>query len=489
MNRHGRKSNPTPTGHSWGQIDLSAGTLRSRGSSLRAVRGRYRLAVVALFAGAMVFASCSSVTNKSEPTSAVLTGTTSTELGTGVTAHTVKVGIALVNFKCIEQFVTAIRQNQNEYYNDYINYINAHGGVAGRRIVPDYQSYCPITNTQALSLCTQFTEDAHVFAVMGDFIDFSGDSQTCVARDHHTVLLTFDLTQAQINQSPPGLIVLPGQTPERADAVLLSLLKSAHTLSGKTVAVLGESDDQSAVQGSVEPGLKRLGVHMGSTAILDISGSDTSEAQTQLDSFIQRWKSEHVDALFVTGTEVASTQFMQKVRSEMPNVTLISDNNSTDLLGYAQQEQRAGIRPNPYQDMIVVGGPTPQEYDQSSNWKYCANIYKKETGKVAPNAVSVIPGPNGKTIDTYGAISDACQLLTEFQEIGNRVGHDLNNQNWVNTVDHFGSIRDVGAGQYASLHTGKYDDNDTFRLEKINSSIGTDGGIQAITPLKDVTSS
>jgi Periplasmic binding protein len=466
---------------------MNAGTPTPRGSNLRAVRRSHWLVAIALFVLAVMVASCSSAP-ETDSHSAVLTSSTSTALGTGVTAHTVKIGIAVVNFSCIEQFVNAIRENQDQIYDDYIKYINSHGGIAGRRIVPDFQSYCPITNTQALTLCTQFTEDAHVFAVMGDFIDFSGDAQTCVAKDHHTVLLTFDLTQAEMNQSPPGLIILPGQTPEREDAVLLSLLKSQHTLKGKKIAILSESDNESVVQSSVEPGLKRLGVAMGTTGILDISGSDTSEAQTQLDSFIQRWKSEHVNALFVTGTEVESTQFVQKVRSEMPNVMLINDGNSTDILGFAQQELRAGIHPNPYQGMIMVGGPTPQQYDQSSNWKYCASIYQDETGKVAPNAVSVIAGPNGKTIDTYGSINDACQLLTEFQEIGNRVGRDLNDQNWVKTVNNYGPIRDVGAGQYASLHKGKYDDNDTFDLQKINMSVGSDGALQPFTPLKDVTS-
>ncbi|MGH9918553.1 MAG: hypothetical protein ACRD6W_06775 [Nitrososphaerales archaeon] len=423
------------------------------------------------------------------PASASGSYTPSHKLGVGVTAHTVKVGIALVDFSCIQQFVSQIRTNQEQYYEDFIRYINAHGGIAGRRIVPVFESYCPIQNGPALALCTTFTEDDHVFAVMGDFVDFSGDSQTCIAKDHNTVLVTFDLTQAILNQSPPGIIVLPGQTPERADTVLLRLLNKQHILKGKKVAVLGETDSQSIVDNSILPGLKRLGVKMGSTALLDITGADTSEAQSQLDSFIARWKSEHVNALFVSGTEVASQQFIEVVRQQMPNVMLISDDNSSDIQGYGQQEQQAGRRPNPYQGIITVGGPTSQEYDNSSNWKYCASIYKKETGKVAPNAVELGPTVGGKTNDIYAAISDPCQLLTEFQEITNRVGKYLNNQNWVHTVDNFGPIRDVGAGQYASLHTGKYDDNDTFRLEDFASTLGSQGEMKAMTPLEDIPAS
>jgi hypothetical protein len=450
--------------------------------------------MIVMFSGALLLASCSSAPKSGTSSTTTTSGTTSSgtssaALGVGVMARTVKVGVALVNFSCIEQYTNSIRENQDQVYNAFIDYINAHGGVAGRRIVPDYQSYCPIQNAQALTLCTQFTEDADVFAVMGDFIDFSGDAQTCIAKDHNTVLLTFDLTQAVINQSPPGLIILPGTTPERTDAVLISLLKSQHTLKGKKVAVLGELVSQNVVQNSVVPKLKSLGVPMGSTAILDVTGADTSAAQAELDSFIERWKSENVNALYVSGTQVASQQFIEKVRQEMPGVMLITDDNASDVLGYGQQERQEGRHPNPYEGIISAGGPTSQEYDASSNWKYCANIYKKETGKTAPNAESIIPGPNGKTLDTYGSINDACQLLTEFQEIGQRIGKNLNNQNWVHAVDTFGPIRDVGAGQYASLHTGKYDDNDTFRLQEFDSTLGPKGDWKPLTPLEDVPGS
>ena len=440
--------------------------------------------ILALLMGATLLASCGSG-GKSATTTTGGSGRSAT-LGTGVTAKTIKVGVSLVDFSCIQQFVNQIRVNQNLIYNDFIKYVNDHGGVAGRTIVPDYQYFCPIQNAQALALCTKFTEDDHVFAVIGNFVDFSGDAQTCLAKDHNTVLITFQLSQAIMDQSPPGLILLPGPTPERVDTVLLNLMQKQRTLKGKKIAVLGELTSQNVVNDSVVPGLKHLGVPMGSTAILDVTGSDTSAAQTQLDSFIERWKSQGVSALFVSGTQVTSQQFIEKVRAEMPGVTLITDNDATVTLGYGQQERQIGRKPNPYEGIMTAGGPTSAEYDASANWKACAAIYKKETGKVAPNAETIIPGPNGKTLDTYGNINDACQLLTLFQEIGNRVGKNLNVANWVHTVNTYGSIRDYGGGQYASLHTGKYDDDDTFRLEKFDSSLGPKGDWQPITPLEDI---
>ena len=448
------------------------------------MRKRHGVWILALLIGATLLASCSS----GGKTTSTTTGSSgqSTTLGVGVTAKTIKVGVSLVDFSCIQQFVNQIRVNQNEIYNDFVKYVNTHGGVAGRTIVPDYQYFCPIQSGPALALCTKFTEDDHVFAVIGNFVDFSGDAQTCLAKDHNTVLLTFQLSQAIMNLSPPGLIVFPGDTPERVDSVVLTLMQKQHTLKGKKIAVLGELTSQNVVNDSVVPGLQRLGVPMGSTAILDVTGSDTSAAQTQLDSFIERWKSEGVNALFISGTQVTSQQFIEKVRAEMPDVLLVTDNDATVTLGYGQQERQIGRTPNPYEGIITAAGPTSAEYDASANWKFCASIYKQETGKAAPNAETIIPGPNGKRLDTYGNINDACQLLTMFQEIGDRVGKNLNVPNWVHAVNTYGPIRDYGAGQYASLHTGKYDDNDTFRLEKFNSSLGPKGDWQPLTPLEDV---
>lgn len=445
---------------------------------------RHRLVVASLVSAAIVLAACSGSTKTSSTTTSGA-GPGSTAPGVGVTPATVKVGIALVDFSCIEQFVDSIRVNQQQVYQAFINDVNSHGGVAGRQITPVYRSYCPLTSAAALTLCTQFTEDDHVFAVMANFEDFSGDAQTCVAKDHNTPLLTFDLTRAIMNQSPPGLIIFPGTNRERVGSVLISLLQQQHTLAGKRVAILGQTNSAGAVTNSVEPGLKGIGASLASTAILGISGKDTSAAQAQLGSFIEKWKSEKVDAVFVSGLEVASKQFIEKLRQQIPDVLLVVDVN-TDLT-YAQEEQTSGRQPNPYSGMITASGPTTVEYDRSPNWAYCAGIYQRETGEAAPNGEVVVPGPNGKTLDTYGSINDACQLVTLFHDVAVRVGPNLNIPNWVHTVDTYGPVTNRGGGPYASLHTGHYDIDDSFRLEAYDVSIGAKGDWRALTPLEDVS--
>ena len=62
------------------------------------------------------------------------------------------------------------------------------------------------------------------------------------------------------------------------------------------------------------PGLKQLGVKTGSTAILTINSTDFTAAEAQLDSFIEKWKTEHVDAVLLSGDDVVAAQLVSKLR-------------------------------------------------------------------------------------------------------------------------------------------------------------------------------
>jgi len=446
---------------------------------------RFRMMSLAL-AGLALLASCGGSSKSGSSSTTAPRAVQSTALGVGVTPTEIKLGVALIDFNCVKDFVDSIRINQDQVYQSFIDDVNAKGGINGRKIVPVYDSYCPIGTAGPLAVCTKLTEDDKVFAITGNFFDSSGDGQTCVTKQHERILLSFNLTQAIIDKAPPGLLLYAGATNERTTRVVLQLLQKERTLVGKKVAALGATPEAGVVNGTVVPGLRRLGLQLGTTAILSITGADTTAAQAQLDSFIERWKGEGVGAVFLAGNEVSGAkQFVTKIRSAMPKVILISDN--TDVQGPGQDETKAGIKPNPYEGILSAGGPTPAEYDKSEHWKYCAAIYEKYTHKHAPNSQEVVPGPGGKTLDTNASINDACQVITMFRDIATRVGKYLNNANWTTTVDSFGHIENYGSGPYSSLHKGKYDAEDNFRLEAFDSSIPPTGNWRGITPVQNIT--
>jgi ABC-type branched-subunit amino acid transport system substrate-binding protein len=431
-------------------------------------------------------ATQSASTATTSPTSA--NGPVDKTLGPGVSDTSIKVGVALVDFSSIEQYTDQVRTNaeQKQIYQIYINNINAHGGIHGRKIVPYYQYYSPLGTAGIGSVCTSFTQDDNVFAVVGTFVDFSGAAQTCVGQQARRVLMTYNLTQAIIDKSPGGLLITAGDIPERSASILIQLLQKKGTLKGRTVAVIGDTTEATVVNDTIVPDLKQAGVHLGDTAVLDISTTgDTTAALGQLTSFVEKWKTEHVDTVFLSGDLASSKQIVVPLKQALPNVLLVSD--TTDTLISAQQVQQAGMKPNPYEGLLTAGGLSPKEYDDSANWKYCADIYHAATGQTAPDAEHTLKLANGKINDVNGVITNACQTLTMFHDIGERVGPYLNASDWIATVNKFGSIENRGSGPYSSLHTGKYAADDTWRLQQYDSSLGNTGLWKAVTPVQNIS--
>jgi hypothetical protein len=450
---------------------------------------RRSFVAVALSVAVVLGACGSSGSSKTSPTTAKRTtgGSVSTALGQGVTATAIKIGVVVPDFDCFKQFVDQIRVGQDKVWTAFVDEINQHGGVRGRKLVMDYKQYCPVPGigVQASAMCTQFTEDDKVFALMGTFVDFTGVAHQCVTGQHHTILMTFLVDKAWMDKAPPGLLLSPQIAKERRVDVILTLLGRRKMLEGKKVAILGESVTKPTVDSTLAPGLKKLGVEIGTTAILAISGSDTTQAQAQLDSFIERWKSEGVDAIFMTGQQVSSKQFVEKIRKAMPKVMLIADNGEVN--GYAQDYVVHHISPNPYEGIIGADGETGAQHVQGEYWKTCSAIYEKHFHKPAPSWDTITPGPGGKTIDVYNTIQDACTLTIMFHDIAYKAGPTLNNDTWSNAVANYGKIRIMDT-KYASLHAGKYDADDTFRLVAFDSSIGAKGDWRQITPVQDVGS-
>jgi ABC-type branched-subunit amino acid transport system substrate-binding protein len=149
---------------------------------VRVVRRPARLVVIVV--GLLVVAAACGSSAKSSPpvpssssslSSSVAPGDAS--LGQGVSADEIQVGVMMIDYSCIEQFVDAVEPDQQQAFQIFVDDINAKGGIAGRKLVPVYKSYCPIRTTTELSACTSLTDDSKVFAAIGTFYDPSGDAQ------------------------------------------------------------------------------------------------------------------------------------------------------------------------------------------------------------------------------------------------------------------------------------------------------------------------
>jgi hypothetical protein len=441
--------------------------------------------VIALAAAGCSANSTGSATGTGPSTSAGAPTTQVPGTGPGVTATTIKLGIAMIDFACIPKaFVDEERPQQQAAYQAFVDDINEHGGISGRKIVPVYKKICPLAQTDGLAACTSFSDDSNVFAVIGEFGQITPDIPLCVTKQHHRPLVTYGLTQDMIDKAPPGLLVTPDILPDRRVKIIVSLLESQHTFAGKTVAVLSDSNSTERVQKVITPALARMGVKQVPPSVVTISGTDTTAAQSQLDTFIEKWKTQHVDALFLAGDAVESKQFVEKLRASFPTIPIVAD--STGILTGAQDEQKAHVDPNPYTGMITAEGLTGVEHSKTANGKLCTAIFEKHTGITVPSPLVVIKLKDGRQNNIYGESGDACALVEMFKLIAQRVGKNLNIANWSAAVDNFGPIN-VPSTTFASLHTGKYDADDTYGLVAYDPTIGAAGDWKQLTPALNVS--
>jgi hypothetical protein len=409
------------------------------------------------------------------------TAVQTTDLGPGVTKDSVRIGVALIDYSAIAQFVDFKRGDQQKIFQAFVDDINAKGGVAGgKKLVPVYETYKPFGATPALAVCTSLTEDKNVFAVVGLLLyDPSGAAQTCVTKQHQRVLITSELSEDIMKKAPPGLLLSPFALAERVTRSELEVADKQGLLKGKKVGILAEKGTKSRISSTIEPELKKLGIPVGTAGVLQINDSsgssvDTTAAQAQLDSLIERWKGEGTNAVFVSGLAAVSRDYVKKIKDAMPDALLLTDSDSSAKAAGGDAKD-SGLNPNPYDGMLALVGRTDQQQFDSAKLQQCIKLWedKSHTSVVAPNALKA--GPDGKREEIWISVVNSCEFLDLFKQVADRVGPNLNVHNWSDAVDHFGSTTALAGSDAASLGPGKYDADNNFALVAFDSSIGASG--------------
>ncbi|HTL86663.1 MAG TPA: hypothetical protein VL856_15875 [Acidimicrobiia bacterium] len=408
-----------------------------------------------------------------------VTGTTApqtTDLGTGVTADKVKVGIVLINYDndIIKANIDFKRGDQKKIFQAFIDDINKNGGVGGLQIDPVYDIYDPLGPGPAQEACTKLTEDDKVFATIGVLIDDSGAAQVCFAKQHKSILITHELSKAIMDKVPGGLMLTTDTLAERTDTTLVDDSLKAGLITGKKFGILADTSTKTRIDDAIKPALKKNNLAVGTAGVITVDPSgDTTQSLAQLDSFIERWKGENVNALFVTGLTAISKVYVQRIRKTFPDMTILTDGDAS-AKGAAQDLKNAGVTPNPYDGVLSEVPLTDAQQWETPSLKECVKIYEDASGAKVVSPMAATKDAEGKTDQVWITVRDACSDLKFFKLIGDRIGKYLNNENWVQAVDNFGPL-DIVAQPKSSLGKGKYDASDSAALSKYDSSAGTQG--------------
>jgi ABC-type branched-subunit amino acid transport system substrate-binding protein len=337
----------------------------------------------------------------------------------------------------------------------YIDWINAHGGLAGRPVHAvfynyDYGTADPPAEYQ--KACTYLTEDHHVQVAFGLLASILPVMVTCMEK-HHTPFIyasTQPLSASTTSRSP-GLVYTPTlPSLERTASLLADGLAESRFFSPSTkvgIFRMNITDYADVTRKVLRPALARLGVDVVEEATFD------QQAQQQdVGNAVLKFRAAGVNTVLFLSNANAPFFFIPAASSQgyFPRYGF-SSTNAPELQAEnfpAQSLQgSAVVGLNRFADINGGGRPMPSSQER------CARIFMARGGNY-PSGVS------------YITVHGWCDLFFFFQAIGAaavRAGH-LDVDTLLQARNQLGSTIDLSSSYLTRFDARRIDGVDGYRM-------------------------
>ena len=252
-------------------------------------------------------------------------GTTSgADVVPGLTAKTIKVGVSVADPAVVRAtFKTTGAKgistpDESGVVKAVVQDINAHGGMAGRTVVPVVRVHKETdTSTEMEADCAAFTEDTQVFASYSTNSSAGTINQLADCLAKHKTLFVLD-TRAAFDDSDfarwsPYVYAPAYLAGDRWGGIVSNLARLGYFSAGARVGLVSidEPGAQRLLKKVVSPALAAQGVHPVDTVSVstfsDLAG--VSHVSQQVNSFVAKFKNEHIDHVMFVGTYSAASYF------------------------------------------------------------------------------------------------------------------------------------------------------------------------------------
>lgn len=392
---------------------------------------------------------------------------------TGVTEDTIKIGAPQVDFEELGNLGVQLDRGGYEVILQALaDEVNDNGGICGRMIEPVVYKFLPIGTDTSLAGCVYFTEDEQVFAVLDGFTRVPAGN-LCVTESHSTALIGAPYTVDDLARANAPWVNM-SISRERQLSVFVRALDEAGLLDDVgRVAVHSDAERQQRVDNVLVPALEAAGVDIVARTVLDVPPGDTQAAASNWRIFLEKYRNDDVDAVFLEGDINVSIE--QIIQGGL-DVAVFSVDRGPFGFGL-------GNSSNPgYFDAYTFGSPysgdaTNQRMDE------CIGVFERQTG------IEVVPSsqvPDDET-DWHATVLGGCRIFDLFVQLAAAAGPNLNNETLQAAIDSFGPI-ELPNEAAASLGVGKYDARDGVVLMKWDHEAEAgDGEFVVISDLIDTS--
>ena len=297
-----------------------------------------------------------------------------------------------------------------------------------------------------------------MFAVVG--FTRPADEALCYAATGDTPFVGYlsDITSDVFARSELPIIT-SNALPERTDRALVDVVADSGALDGKTIAVIGNSDDRNA---NVTDELTARGFEATSATVTAAPSDDAVADATELDVVVQRWMADGVD--FVLDTAGLDRQLAAAHRAGFEadwatNVRTILSTSRFDSGATEAEVARA---------MVVSDLPVETLLEERHQPTVdCVDRWNAHH----PDEQAVLY-PTGDQLDNLVRIARSCQQIGTFALIAEHAGPELTTAGFAAAVDTIGEF-DVAMLPKASLSADKWDANDLVTLFQWDSDRDT----------------
>jgi hypothetical protein len=341
-----------------------------------------------------------------------------------------------------------------------VDWINTHGGVAGRKIVPVIREH-DINNdsrTEEEGICTGFTEDDKVFAVVFAAQGYP-ETRRCYAQ-HHTLIL--DPTPFLYGADSFRLLAPYYWSPDyvnysRVMAALVPTLKSESFFSGSyTLGVVTYDVDvyHSIVDNDLKPALRAAGVTLNDSNIKYISNADIPTIQRGATQAVAQMQVAGVNRVIFAGLGPYAPLFMSTAEGSHFNrrygITTYDqprfDQNWKAMNPSSQLKGAVGIGFAPHLDVADAQLAFPQPGE-----RFCLDIYKAKGITFAERADS-------------GYALAYCDAMRMLQQAAAGVGAGLSVQSWAAAAGGLGRSFQSAIALDTDISGGRKDGGNGFRV-------------------------
>ncbi len=302
----------------------------------------------------------------------------------GVTATTIKIGFMTTDAAGL-QSVQGVNLGDNKVEAQAaVDWVNAHGGVAGRKIVPVFEEFSAASDNwerDYQGFCTSFAEDHKVFAVVGNTIAYSKTFAYCLAQHNTPLLNSAGGVQDRVGAAALArFLYTPGSFElTRLTATYVDGLQAGSFFGTDAKIGLIRVDDApfARVTGEVlKPRLARLGLSVVEEAIVAANESLGTTA-SQMPNVVLRFQQEGINRVIVldNGTLAISFSLAAASQGYFPRLGLNSLNNPILMQQNLRPESLAGSVGVGWQPTGDVDGPRDTERNRAS--KICDEVNVK----------------------------------------------------------------------------------------------------------------